>query len=50
MTKLVPCEIYSRIVGYFRPISQWNPGKRSEFSDRLNYKIPKPDEVKNDNV
>ena len=21
------CEIYSRIVGYFRPIKQWNDGK-----------------------
>jgi ribonucleoside-triphosphate reductase (formate) len=27
-------EIYSRIVGYLRPIQQWNPGKRSEFNDR----------------
>ena len=27
-------EIYSRIVGYLRPIQQWNPGKRSEFTDR----------------
>lgn len=27
-------EIYSRIVGYIRPISQWNPGKQSEYKDR----------------
>ncbi len=27
-------EIYSRIVGYLRPIQQWNPGKASEFEDR----------------
>ena len=28
------CEIYSRIVGYFRPVKQWNNGKQEEFSDR----------------
>ena len=36
----VPCEIYSRIVGYFRPIRNWNKGKRQEFADRMNYKVP----------
>lgn len=28
------CEVYSRIVGYLRPVSQWNDGKQSEFSQR----------------
>jgi len=32
------CEVYSRIVGYIRPISQWNPGKKSEFKDRKVFK------------
>lgn len=27
-------EVYSRIVGYMRPVSQWNDGKREEFHDR----------------
>ncbi len=27
-------EIYSRVVGYMRPVSQWNEGKRSEFARR----------------
>ncbi len=27
-------EIYSRIVGYFRPINQWNKGKHEEFGER----------------
>jgi len=27
-------EIYSRVVGYLRPVEQWNDGKRAEFSDR----------------
>lgn len=37
--KKVECEIYSRIVGYFRPLSNWNPGKQSEFWDRVPIKI-----------
>jgi anaerobic ribonucleoside-triphosphate reductase len=28
------CEIYSRIVGYLRPVSQWNKGKSAEYKDR----------------
>lgn len=30
----VPCEVFSRIVGYIRPVEQWNEGKQSEFVDR----------------
>ena len=29
-----PCEIYSRIVGYLRPVNQWNKGKKEEFKMR----------------
>lgn len=32
------CEVYSRIVGYLRPIQQWNEGKREEFKDRVEFK------------
>jgi ribonucleoside-triphosphate reductase len=28
------CEVYSRIVGYIRPVDQWNDGKQEEFKDR----------------
>lgn len=28
------CEIYSRIVGYLRPVQQWNLGKKEEFKER----------------
>jgi len=28
------CEVYSRVVGYFRPVDQWNDGKQSEFKIR----------------
>jgi ribonucleoside-triphosphate reductase len=31
------CEVWSRSVGYLRPVDQWNPGKQSEFADRLPY-------------
>jgi len=33
------CEVYSRVVGYLRPISQWNNGKREEFRLRKNFKV-----------
>lgn len=33
------CEVYSRIVGYIRPITQWNKGKKKEFSDRKTFEI-----------
>ncbi|MDR1438115.1 MAG: ribonucleoside triphosphate reductase [Puniceicoccales bacterium] len=28
------CEVYSRVVGYVRPVQQWNDGKQSEFRQR----------------
>jgi len=34
-----PCEVYSRIVGYLRPVQQWNLGKQQEFRERKEYKI-----------
>lgn len=39
VTLKIPTEIYSRIVGYFRPVQNWNPGKRQEFSERRYYDI-----------
>ena len=30
-------EVYSRIVGYYRPIQNWNAGKAEEFKDRLEF-------------
>ena len=30
-------EVYSRVVGYFRPVRNWNDGKRMEYKDRLTY-------------
>lgn len=28
------CEVYSRVVGYLRPVAQWNEGKQAEFKER----------------
>jgi len=36
-----PCEVYSRIVGYIRPVSQWHIGKKQEFKDRKEFSMPK---------
>ncbi len=33
------CEVYSRVVGYLRPVNQWNEGKQEEFKDRKTYHI-----------
>lgn len=35
------CEVYSRVVGYIRPVQQWNKGKKQEFLDRQEFKIGK---------
>jgi anaerobic ribonucleoside-triphosphate reductase len=32
-------EVYSRVVGYLRPVKQWNIGKQSEYSDRKFFKV-----------
>jgi ribonucleoside-triphosphate reductase (formate) len=37
--KQIQCYIYSRVVGYFQPIINWNPGKKSEFADRVTYSL-----------
>ncbi len=34
VVKVIPTEVYSRVVGYYRPIQNWNKGKVEEFSRR----------------
>lgn len=34
-----PCEVYSRIVGYLRPVAQWNDGKTEEFHMRKKFNV-----------
>src|SRR5574344_714506 len=33
------CEVFSRVVGYIRPVKQWNEGKRAEFEARTNFVV-----------
>ncbi|MFA6716503.1 MAG: anaerobic ribonucleoside-triphosphate reductase [Victivallales bacterium] len=35
------CEVWSRPCGYFRPVENWNRGKKEEFKDRKVFKINK---------
>ena len=35
-----PCEVYSRVVGYIRPVQQWHKGKQQEFKERKEYVMP----------
>ncbi|MGE4292238.1 MAG: ribonucleoside triphosphate reductase [Desulfovibrio sp.] len=30
-------EVYTRIVGYYRPLNRWNKGKQAEYSDRVTF-------------
>ena len=32
-------EVYSRVCGYFRPVSNWNKGKKEEFRERKHFKV-----------
>ncbi|MGY4686715.1 ribonucleoside triphosphate reductase [Petrotoga sp. DB-2] len=34
-----PTEVYSRVVGYYRPVKSWNKGKQQEFKERVEYKV-----------
>ena len=34
-----PCEIWTRVMGYFRPLSFYNRGKMQEYADRKCFKI-----------
>ncbi len=38
-------EVYSRVVGYLRPVKQWNNGKQTEFGMRKTYSVDVSEEV-----
>lgn len=38
-----PCEVYSRVVGFFRPVKDWNKGKQEEYKERMLFDVPKMD-------
>ena len=37
----IQCEVYSRPVGFLRPVSWYNKGKAQEFKERKTYKLSK---------
>jgi len=39
-------EVYSRVVGYYRPVNNWNRGKQEEFKERKTFDVPKKGEGK----
>lgn len=34
------CEVWTRVMGYHRPVSSWNPGKQSEHKERRYFAAP----------
>ncbi len=40
-------EVYSRVVGYLRPVKQWNNGKQAEFDMRMTFKLDASSDIKN---
>jgi len=43
------CEVYSRVVGYLRPVRGWNAGKQEEFRKRRTFKIKENGGDRNEN-
>lgn len=39
------CEVWTRVMGYHRPVSAWNPGKQSEHAERRYF--VEPDRIAN---
>lgn len=37
--KGTPCSVYSRVVGYLRPVQNWNVGKKEEFNQRKMFNV-----------
>ena len=35
----IKCQIWSRVVGYLRPVDEWNEGKQSEFANRKMFDV-----------
>jgi hypothetical protein len=37
------CEVWTRVMGYFRPVSSFNRGKQGEFHERKSFLEPHVD-------
>jgi anaerobic ribonucleoside-triphosphate reductase len=35
-----PCEVYTRVMGYIRPTTEFNKGKQAEYAERKHYTFP----------
>ena len=35
-----PCEVWTRVMGYYRPVSYYNTGKKGEFHERVEFLEP----------
>lgn len=35
-----PCEVWTRVMGYHRPVASFNIGKKGEFQERLHFEAP----------
>lgn len=35
------CEVWTRVMGYHRPVSEFNPGKQREHQERLHFDEPR---------
>ena len=33
-----PCEVWTRVMGYHRPVSEFNPGKKGEHAERVHFR------------
>jgi len=40
LTNFQECEVYSRVVGYIRPVQQWHKGKKQEYGERKEFVAP----------
>jgi anaerobic ribonucleoside-triphosphate reductase len=38
--KRIPCQIFSRVVGYYAAVQDWNKGKKQEWKEREVYRVP----------
>ena len=43
-----PCEVYSRVCGFLRPVGSYNQGKKSEYYDRKTYEVNNQDDKERD--
>lgn len=44
----VPCQVFSRVVGYISPTKYWNKGKLQEWKERQEYRTPTRKELNGD--